>query len=817
MRRILAFVLLLGGSVTANTYYVKPGGSDASNGLSWSTAWRSVAKVNASMKGGDTCYFGPGTYAASHLIPATGGTSGDRTAYISGDGSTNSTTTYGLAHLCGGDSLPQTGWTIYSGNVYQRNYVATTNWADTKFYVVTQGDSLLEPQTGIPSSPGKFYYNTSTQTLYVYLNGIGGNYNPASYGMWTGTQAAVDFSSAKANYVTILGFDIRYAEVAGVFFGSSGASYALISHCTVRWCGNQGQSNAACIGSRSIFAESSAGVYNTIRACSLDYVTDEPIGERQRYGTDFYSENFITVESCWVGSHLSGGIYLKGAGYGHSNTATVRYNHTSRTGGLGGIDVRGSVSNLYIYGNIVEVAAGGGVGVAYGLGDGATAQAPAYIYNNTIYGQSTSKTCIQIGEMGTSAQPIYVCGNILYGTNGASFRIVNNNEPWVHSDSNLFYAMTYAEQGTATRTLSQWRALGPNYPDVRSVNTNPGFDDLTWFSRSGASSELNIVLPDGRLATRYGAWQPGGTVITLPVPLSYVRLDSIRCDYYGEYDSLRIRFQAPAQSGNDSVILAFSLTNTLPSVYSTDRWAKAFISSKTDSSVAIRSITEPATVIIGGWVKRGSYLSAGTFDTLVLHTGASGTKPLPPTFVHVDSVISDFSGETDSLRFRFGTSSQSWPDSVVVALTTNSLLPSWNQAGNRWAKSYRGANRYDTLYVTPAIVETDTIIAAAWIKDNDSGYSSPAYFVFTMHRALNCACGGTSGNVDGSTDGSCDISDLVALELYLFNGSSPSTLCLSLANVDGSVDGAIDLNDLTVLISYLFDNGPGAAKPAPCH
>jgi hypothetical protein len=47
------------------TYYIKPSGNDASNGLTPATAWATIGKVFASTSpviGGDTVYIAPGAY-----------------------------------------------------------------------------------------------------------------------------------------------------------------------------------------------------------------------------------------------------------------------------------------------------------------------------------------------------------------------------------------------------------------------------------------------------------------------------------------------------------------------------------------------------------------------------------------------------------------------------------------------------------------------------------------------------------------------------------------------------------------------------------
>ena len=76
----VTIVLVLCQSLSAATYYVSKSGSDSNNGTSWAMAWASTGKVNSSLSGGDTVFYGTGTFNG-RLLPASGGSSNDRTVY----------------------------------------------------------------------------------------------------------------------------------------------------------------------------------------------------------------------------------------------------------------------------------------------------------------------------------------------------------------------------------------------------------------------------------------------------------------------------------------------------------------------------------------------------------------------------------------------------------------------------------------------------------------------------------------------------------------------------------------------------------------
>ena len=69
-----------------------------------------------------------------------------------------------------------------------------------------------------------------------------------------------------------------------------------------------------------------------------------------------------------------------------------------------------------------------------------------------------------------------------------------------------------------------------------------------------------------------------------------------------------------------------------------------------------------------------------------------------------------------------------------------------------------------------------------------------------------CCCSGTTGNVDFDAGDTVDISDLVLLVDYMFNGGGPLP-CSAEANTDSM--GGIDISDLVLLVDFMFNGGSG--------
>lgn len=73
-------------------------------------------------------------------------------------------------------------------------------------------------------------------------------------------------------------------------------------------------------------------------------------------------------------------------------------------------------------------------------------------------------------------------------------------------------------------------------------------------------------------------------------------------------------------------------------------------------------------------------------------------------------------------------------------------------------------------------------------------------------------CVDPTGNVNGDALQEVDLSDLIYLVNYLFNGG-PIPDCIEEANVNGDIEENVDLSDLIALVNYLF---LGGAAPADC-
>jgi len=211
---LFAAIAMAGIPAGGATYYVDPNGSDTNDGLTQASAWKTVAKANAStFAAGDQILFKRGGVWNESLVPPSSGSSGNPIVFDAyGVGEAPTLTGYF-------DLSSAANWSVYSGNVWK---AAITSPSMTYVLFGWTGSS------GSPGSvwgtkfsslasvvaPYQFYF--SSNTLYLYSVG-----NPASY---YGSVAAILMANGGSQIVDINGkswlqiehFRLTYFDVYGV-------------------------------------------------------------------------------------------------------------------------------------------------------------------------------------------------------------------------------------------------------------------------------------------------------------------------------------------------------------------------------------------------------------------------------------------------------------------------------------------------------------------------------------------------------------------------------------------------------------------------
>ncbi|MCK4462592.1 MAG: SBBP repeat-containing protein, partial [candidate division Zixibacteria bacterium] len=176
--------------------------------------------------------------------------------------------------------------------------------------------------------------------------------------------------------------------------------------------------------------------------------------------------------------------------------------------------------------------------------------------------------------------------------------------------------------------------------------------------------------------------------------------------------------------------------------------------------------------------------------------------------------LTGYTGSTDFPTLYPYQTDQGGEDVFVTKLSSsgNSLIYSTYLGGSGYDWGYGIAvDDSGSAYVTGSTGSTDFPTLNPY--QTDQGGTD----VFVTKLSYGC-CIGIRGNINYDPGDVIDISDLVYLVDYMFNGG-PQPVCWEEANVDGSGDGPpdgpedIDIADLVHLVDYMFNQGP---PPVPC-
>lgn len=175
VRTLLAIAFLCAGA-SAATYYVDPAGSNANDGLSPQTPWRTLLKVGIStFQPGDSILFNRDGVWNEWLTPPSSGTAGNLIKFDA----------YGNGRppeFTGRYTTTSAQWTNTTGNVWQITLTATQAISQLQFVQFGSIWGNVQAAQAALAHNRDWYYDSVNQILYVYSSGG----NPAtSYGSVT--------------------------------------------------------------------------------------------------------------------------------------------------------------------------------------------------------------------------------------------------------------------------------------------------------------------------------------------------------------------------------------------------------------------------------------------------------------------------------------------------------------------------------------------------------------------------------------------------------------------------------------------------------
>jgi len=293
MKKIIIFLLLFISIIAQSqtTYYISNNGSDAANGLTSGTAWRTLTNVNATtFEPGDSILFKAGDSWRGTVLTAD--CDGCNVFYVndSGDESANIyfgrygigvnpkllgsqraitwTTTATVNVWQTATSLANNSDDYYAGRIfyYKDDSVSYGDW---KTYTADFSNLVQEYDYAVNGTTHYIYSATDPDTRYDSVE-------------VTNYQNVFEFAEG-TSYIEINGIDILFGRRANLYFGyeaPKGQTDIIIRNCNIAYCGSKGSGSAwgVALFHSNILIENCTFSDNGRRAISINTYTDAPAG-----------------------------------------------------------------------------------------------------------------------------------------------------------------------------------------------------------------------------------------------------------------------------------------------------------------------------------------------------------------------------------------------------------------------------------------------------------------------------------------------------------------------------------------------------------
>ncbi len=115
----------------------------------------------------------------------------------------------------------------------------------------------------------------------------------------------------------------------------------------------------------------------------------------------------------------------------------------------------------------------------------------------------------------------------------------------------------------------------------------------------------------------------------------------------------------------------------------------------------------------------------------------------------------------------------------------------------------------DVMHVGVGDISGDGALNMSCVTFDSDGR---VYAFNSLYTVDQSCCRGMTGNINGDPTDILDVSDLVYLVNYMFQGG-PEPYCMLEVNLDGLGNPPVDIADLVYLVNYMFSSGPA---PVPC-
>ena len=477
-KRLIVLLLFFASPLWATTYYVDnclTVGNDRNNGISTSTPWLTVNKVNTSkFNPGDSILFRSAcTWREQLAVPSSGAAGKPITFGAYGKGAQPIISGAGLI----------TSWTLCAGSIYYASYSTAPN------QVFEDGARLTQETVSAASlEAGQWYLDTVHKWIWVYLTA---GDSPTRHTMEASQRSYAIYLNATP-YITVQNLLLNGASWADFYAGGNSDYLSLLNN-TVQNSGDAAWKACVYLGGAS------HGLIqgNTVKNCAGHGIYLSGYGS---VTTQNNTVQFNSVSYCALTIDDQTGLYI--GPYPGTSANVLRYNQISNCGTAAtrgaGIMVDTAGGPATIYGNVVSLNTNGCIDEGSGN--------PSIVYNNTCY--SNNQQVWDVGELNTfgSATGVTFRNNIAVASNGKHVVVSSGGNSFNYNDYYGGSLTPFGWSGTSY-DFAIWQTASGQ--DVNSLNSDPEFSDpstgqfwLTSGSRaidagSNLGSPYNIELVPG--------------------------------------------------------------------------------------------------------------------------------------------------------------------------------------------------------------------------------------------------------------------------------------------------------------------------------
>jgi parallel beta-helix repeat protein len=460
------------GKCWAATYYVDAtNGHDHNDGLSQSSAWRTISKVNtSSFNPGDTINFKKGDIWREQLTVPSSGTSGHPITFG----------TYGAGNMpviSGANIL--SNWTDEGSSIYS---ATLTTEPKQVFY----DDTRLTENDGAITSIGKNEWDWDANTLYINVDE-----DPSGERVEASQRDTAVAIGSSVSFITLNGLSFKHGNNIDLANVLSEGTYIKIQDCESSFGYGHGIAYATnarnnTLSGCNIHDNLKSGVLAYKVAGSLgneNYISENTVRKNSEMGI-YIIANWFIVEKNLVSNNgntsvLTSGIEIFNGdndGYGEDNI--VRWNvvtgQISGTDDGGGIYIDEETNRTYVYGNLCYNNDGPGFSVFDAN--------YAYLYNNTSYDNCKNSS----GELSTFTEYKFIATD-----DGDTIYLVAKNNIAQATKQNTYAVYVDPEvEGSTGLDIrnNDWYAAATNW---YYWNSGGGNDLATWNGLSGIGSDLS--------------------------------------------------------------------------------------------------------------------------------------------------------------------------------------------------------------------------------------------------------------------------------------------------------------------------------------